>query len=59
MTEREILFSEIDEKYGEWIEEAGDKPAIYLNIVTKMLIDERNKVEFLKKRVEAYERAAI
>ncbi len=55
----EDIIKEIDERFGEVMEYAGPgRPALYGIIATKLLLEERNKVEYLKKRLEHYEHKA-
>ena len=50
------IINEIDDRFGEILEYAGSgRPALFGIIATKMLLEERNKVEYLKARIEAYE----
>lgn len=52
----EDIIKEIDERFGEVMEYAGlGRPALYGIIATKMLLEEKNKVEYLKNRLNYYE----
>lgn len=52
------LVEEIDSRFGEYLNSSGPgkKPELYGIVVTKMLLDERDKVEYLQKRLKEYER---
>jgi hypothetical protein len=50
------LMSEIKQKYGEHIEMAGpNAPRLMNTILTNLLLKERGRVEYLKKRLAEYE----
>lgn len=52
----EDIIKEIDDRFGEVMEYAGPgRPALYGIIATKMLLEERNKVEYLRNRLDHYE----
>lgn len=47
------LLLEINDKYGEWLEHAGDKaPATLCYILAKMIIKEREQNLYLTRRLE-------
>lgn len=49
MTPNQIL-NEIEQKYGEWIEQAGEKsPDLIIHILTVLLAKERSNTDYLKK----------
>lgn len=51
----EEILDELIEKYGEWLEMAGDNaPNLLIEIMSKLLLQEREEKEFYKK--VAYER---
>ncbi|MEK6880025.1 MAG: hypothetical protein AABY22_10475 [Nanoarchaeota archaeon] len=46
------LLLEIYEKYGEWLEHAGENaPALFYHILATIIINERQNNEYLKKRL--------
>ena len=52
----EIIHS-IEEKYGEWLEAAGDNsPRLVNNILVNLLIQERVKNDFLEKKLKLIEK---
>lgn len=46
------LFHEINQKYGEWLEMADDPHKLLVDILAKMLIDERALNTYYKKRLD-------
>lgn len=57
MKPKELLFAEIFDKYGEWIEMAGENtPDLMIEILSSMVIKEREKNEFYKLRIDYEQR---
>lgn len=52
------LFYEIDLKYGEQLEmlPSHELPSVLMGILIGMLIETRNNNEYLKKRIDAWQR---
>jgi hypothetical protein len=50
MNKQNCIIQELMEKYGEWLEMAGDQsPALLINILANTLIQERAKIEYYEK----------
>ena len=53
MYEVQSILDEVTEKYSEWFEMAGDQsPALMCQILGSMLIKEKNKSKYLKRRLD-------
>jgi hypothetical protein len=55
MRPREIdIYDEVHNRFGEWIEHAGEKdaPALIIAILCKMVIKERELIEYYQRRVD-------
>ena len=51
MNENDIILG-IHDKFGEWLEESGDNaPALMIHILAVMLLKEKEKNEFLQRRL--------
>ena len=56
MTSQDII-SEVNDKYSEWLEMAGDNsPALLTDILASMLLKERENNELLSKMIKNYQR---
>ncbi|MGE3921073.1 MAG: hypothetical protein AB7F64_09135 [Gammaproteobacteria bacterium] len=54
MNKQNCVIQELIEKYGEWLEMAGEKSsALMVNILAKELIRERAKAEYYEKIIKA------
>lgn len=52
MDKRNALIQEVCQKYGEWLEMAGDQaPAMIIDILAKMIIEERQVNEYYRRRL--------
>jgi hypothetical protein len=52
----EQLIMEINSKYGEWLEMAGEKsPLLLNNILINLLLREKDRVDFLEKKIKVFE----
>lgn len=52
-----LLLNELDQKYGEWLEMAGDQAPVVLNgILAQLLVKEREKIVYYEKRLKEIER---
>jgi hypothetical protein len=50
------VISDIVNKYGEWLEMAGERsPALMNNILINLLVKEKAKVDFLEKKLKIFE----
>lgn len=54
MQKKEIdIYDEVQSRFGEWIEHAGEKqaPALIIAILCRMVIKERELIEYYQRRV--------
>ena len=52
MTQNELVL-ELQDKFGEWLEVAGENsPALMIHILSTLLIKEREQTSYLKRRLD-------
>ena len=60
MRPNEILIAELEEKYGEYLEMAGqDAPALLIQVLSQKLVEQIEINALLKKRLQNYGRIPI
>lgn len=59
MTAQQVI-AEVEHKYSEWLEMAGEKAPVILNsILATLLVKEREKIEYYEKRLRNFEREGV